>query len=87
MIPHKFVLDYANYELELQIAMQIKLARHYAQDFYDISDLTDELLKKLIVASLQHDLKDYEKNEQYEYCILYKDTIDNIKHISIKHLL
>ncbi len=87
MNPHEpeMVLNYRSHSIDTQVRMQINLARAYARDFYDAA-LTARELREEVVCLLEYDLKELELYEKYEYCTLYKDTIENIKYISIDKL-
>jgi hypothetical protein len=86
MTPEHWTLyDYPNLDIDTQVSLQIALAKKYAQDYLDVA-LSEQELKEEIAFALYQDLKKHEQDEKYEYCILYKDTIENIEHISIYKL-
>lgn len=82
---HIDIINYAMLDIDAQVRMQIALAKHYARDFYDVA-LTTQELREEVIWILEHDLKELEIYEKYEYCMLYKDTIENIKYIPIDKL-
>jgi len=82
---HIEVMEYASLPIDKQVKLQIRLARRYARDFLD-AGLAEWEIKEEIVFALEYDLKQLELYEKYEYCILYKDTIENIKYIPERKL-
>lgn len=87
MSPYDFNLAhyYPDLDIDTQVRLQIALARHYAKDFLDLSIAADELRVE-IIWMIAKDLVQLEAQEKYEYCMLYKDTIENVKFISIEQL-
>jgi len=82
---HPDIVNYAKLPIEDQVRLQVRLARKYASDFLD-AGLAEWEIKEEIVFALHYDLKQLELYEKYEYCILYKDTIENIKYIPERKL-
>ena len=82
---HWMIFEYPRLDIETQVRMQIALAKHYAKDYLDMAISSTEL-KSEISWALHVDMVQHENQEKYEYCILYKDTIDNLEFISIDKL-
>ena len=79
------ILYYPEFDIEQQVKLQIALARRYARDYLDAALSKKELIEEISFA-LYIDMKKHEAEEKYEYCMLYKDTIENIEFISIEQL-
>ena len=79
------ILYYPEFDVEQQVKLQIALARRYARDYLDAALSKKELIEEISFA-LYIDMKKNEAEEKYEYCMLYKDTIENIEFISIEQL-
>lgn len=82
---HFTILTYPELSIDKQVSMQIALAKEYARGYYDAA-LSAKELKEEVTFLLELDLKELEIYEKYEYCILYKDTIENIEYIPIHKL-
>lgn len=78
--------QYPQLDDEQKKEWHIRLARRYAMDFFDEEYTSAKNFRSKLALSLLKDLKVFEENEQYEYCTLYKETIDNIKYIPISKL-
>lgn len=86
MIPHEWTVhDYPNLDIDTQVGLQIALAKRYARDYLDAA-LSEAELKEEVAFALFQDLKRHENDEKYEYCMLYRDTIENIEYIPIYKL-
>lgn len=79
------IRDYAKYDIETQVHLQIALVKKYTSSYYDASFSSMEL-KEAIVADMLYDLAEYEKLEKYELCMLFRDAIENIRHIPVHKL-
>ena len=86
MIPFEWTIhDYPNLDIDTQVTLQIALAKKYARDYLDAA-LSEIELKEEVAFALFQEMKRHENDEKYEYCMLYKDTIENIKYIPIYKL-
>lgn len=79
------IRDYAKYDVEVQVHLQIALVKKYAVSYYDASFGALEL-KEAIIADMIYDLSQYEKDEKYELCMLFRDAIENIRYIPVHKL-
>lgn len=79
------VLDYAFYDIDSQVKMQMMLAKSFAHEYYDEPWGVSEL-RAAIKTDLRYELYQLELEEKYELCMLYKDTIENLEFIPIDKL-
>ena len=79
------VLDYALYDIDSQVKMQMLLAKSFAETYYDEPWGSTEL-RAAIKIDLKYELYQLELEEKYELCMLYKDTIENLEYIPVNKL-
>ena len=87
MIPEvPSVKYYSKQPVELQVKLQIALVRHYSEDWMDMPSFSMAAFRAHIEADMERDLEKHIKDEKYELCSIYKDAIDNLEYISIRHI-
>ena len=82
---HISILEYATLDIDIQVRLQMALARRYAEPYYD-GVYSERQLKDMIEYDMLNDLYAHEQSEKYEYCMLYKDTIENLEYIPVRKL-